>query len=250
MWGFSSSPLVTDGVVAIHAGGKDDKGILAFDTATGDLRWSAAASEQSYGSLQVVTLQEQRLLGLLTDQGAQFLDPTSGKTMFTYEWKHGGYRALQPQILDGNKVLIATGMGSGTRLVEVAREEQTFSAKELWTSRDLKPDFNDVVPHEGFLYGFDNTIFACIDLKDGSLKWKDGRYGKGQVLLLADSDLLLVVSEKGNVVLLKADPAGHQVVGKLNALEGKTWNHPVVVGDRLYLRNAREAACYRLPTTK
>ncbi len=248
MWGFASSPLVTDGVAVIHSGGKDDKGVLAFDTATGDLRWSVAASEQSYGSLQVATLQGQRLLGLLTDQGAQFLDPTKGTTVFNYTWQHPGYRALQPQIIGDNKVLIPTGLGSGTRLIEVSQKDQVLSAVELWTTRDMKPDFNDVVVHEGYVYGFDNAIFACIDLKDGSLKWKDGRYGKGQVLLLADSDLLLVLGEKGDAVLLKADPTGHQVLGKLQALEGKTWNHPVVVNDRLYVRNAREAACYRLPT--
>ena len=248
MWGFSSSPLVTDGVAVIHCGGKGDKGVLAFDTASGDLRWSAAASEQSYGSLQVVTLQGQRMLGLLTDQGAEFLDPAKGTTVFNYNWQHPGYRALQPQIVDDNKVLIPTGLGSGTRLIEVSTNDQVWSAKDLWTTRDMKPDFNDVVVHQGYMYGFDNAIFACVDLKDGSLKWKEGRYGKGQVLLLADSDLLLVLSEKGELVLLKADATGHQVLAKLQALEGKTWNHPVVVNDRLYVRNAREAACYQLPT--
>jgi len=83
-------------------------------------------------------------------------------------------------------------------------------------------------------------------LKDGSQKWKGGRYGKGQVLLLADSDLLIVVSEKGELVLLRASPDAFDELAKINAMEGKTWNHPVVVGDRLYIRNAEEAICYQL----
>ena len=248
IWGFSASPLVVDGVAMIHCGGTGDKGILAFDTANGELLWSAAAGQQSYGSLQIVMLKDQRLLGLLSDEGAQFYNPVDGTSVFDYAWKHSGYRALQPQIIDGNKVLIPTGLGAGTRLIEVDRVGPTLIGKELWTSSKMKPDFNDVVVHHGYMYGFDNTIFACVDLTDGSLKWKGGRYGKGQVLLLADSDLLLVLSETGNVVLLKADPTGHQELGTLSALEGKTWNHPVVVNDRLYVRNAREAACYRLPT--
>ena len=110
----------------------------------------------------------------------------------------------------------------------------------------MKPDFNDIVIHRGYCSGFDNAIFGCLDLKDGAQKWAVGRYGKGQVLLLAESDLLLVLSEKGELVLLRASPESFQELAKIQAMEGKTWNHPVVVGDKLYIRNAEEAVCYRL----
>ena len=247
MWGFSSSPLIVDSTVAVHCGGKSDKGILAFDTESGALRWSVAASELSYGSLQMVELCGTKLMTILTDKGAQFIAPQTGKLAFDYAWQHDGYRALQPQVFDGNRVLIPTGLGTGTRLIEVAKESDNFVAKEIWTSRNLKPDFNDVVIHQGFIYGFDDSIFTCIDLADGSRKWKGGRYGKGQVLLLSESDLLLVLSEHGELALLKADPSERKELWKIEAVEGKTWNHPVVVGDRLFIRNAREAVCYRLP---
>ena len=101
--------------------------------------------------------------------------------------------------------------------------------------------------HQGYAYGNDAGIFTCVDLKTGERKWKGGRYGKGQVLLLENSGLLLVAGEQGQVVLLRADPGQHIEVDSFKALEGKTWNHPVVVGDRLYLRNSQEAACYQLP---
>jgi outer membrane protein assembly factor BamB len=247
MWGFSSSPLVTHGVVVVHAGGAGDRGILAFDEESGALKWSAAAGEMSYGSLQVVKLLGRELVGLLTDSGAQFHDPATGQLELNYEWRHEGYRALQPGVIGESQILIPTGLGSGTRLVEVRDSEGKLVADEKWTSRDLKPDFNDVVIYDGHAYGFDNSIFACVDLADGSLKWKDGRYGKGQVLLLADSGLLLVVSETGELILLEATGGGHKELAKLKALSGKTWNHPVVVGNRLFVRNAAEAVCYELP---
>jgi hypothetical protein len=110
----------------------------------------------------------------------------------------------------------------------------------------MKPDFNDLLVHEGNIYGFDNAIFACIGLEDGKRKWKGGRYEKGQAFLLADSGLILVISEKGDLVLLRATPEKHQELGKIPALSDKTWNHPVVVANRLYLRNAQEAVCYEL----
>ena len=253
MWGFSSSPLVTDGVVAVHTGAAEDKGIMAFDLETGEVRWSVAAGIQSYGSLQVITLADRRLVAILSDEGVQLIDPVDGKTTLLYEWQHQGYRALQPQVVGDNGLLIPTGMGMGTRLVEVTASgagesgESSLSATEKWTSRRLKPDYSDLVIHQGFAYGFDNLIFTCIDLADGERKWIGGRYGKGQAILLSDSDLILVISEKGQLVLLKANPEKQEELATIEALNGKTWNHPVVVGDRLFLRNAAEAVCYRLP---
>lgn len=247
MWGFCSSPLVTNGMVIVHAGGGGDKGTLAFDIATGELKWSAASGNHSYSSPQLNDIEGVPCVLMLTNRGVELLDPLTGNIRLNYEWKHDGYRDLQPQLIDGNSILLPTGMGSGTRCIRVTKEGEQLSAEEVWTSRDLKPDFNDFVIFEGHAYGFDNTIFACIDLESGKRKWKGGRYGKGQVLLLEDSGLLLVASEFGDVVLLKATPAAHQELGSFKAIEGKTWNHPVVVDDRLYIRNAEEAACYRLP---
>lgn len=246
MWGFSASPLVFNGQVIVHAGGKDDKGILAYSADSGQLVWSAPAGEQSYGSVQLINVKGTQLLALLSETGAQFWDG-AGKSVLNYEWKHQGYRALQPQIIDGDKLLIATGMGTGTRLVQLIEKDGQLSGEEVWTSRDLKPDFNDVVVHQGFIYGFDNRIFTCIDLANGKRKWKGGHYEKGQALLVADSDLIIVVGEKGPLFLVKADPDKHQELAKIPALSDKTWNHPVLIGSRLFVRNAAEAVAYELP---
>ena len=116
----------------------------------------------------------------------------------------------------------------------------------MWTSRDLKPDFTDLVTYQGFAYGNDGGILTCVDLNTGNRQWKGGRYGKGQALLVESSGVLLIAAEDGRVVLVRADPKQHTEVASFKALEGKTWNHPVLVGDRLYVRNAQEAACYQL----
>ncbi|MCA9129272.1 MAG: PQQ-binding-like beta-propeller repeat protein [Planctomycetales bacterium] len=248
MWGFSSSPLVSDGIVAVHVGGDDEYGVIALDAESGELRWSAPAGKQSYSSFQSIQLGAKQYLALLTDKGAQLVDPANGQTALEYEWEHSGYRALQAQLVEGNRLIIPTGMGTGTRLIEIEEVDGQLRGKELWTSRDMKPDFNDVVVNGGFLYGFDSQVFACIRLQDGQRQWKGGRYGKGQVLLLADSGLLIVAAENGDLVLLRENPDEHEELARIKALSGKTWNHPVVVGDRLFLRNAEEAVCFQLPT--
>lgn len=248
MWGFSSSPLVVGEVVVVHGGGSGDKGVLAFAKNDGALKWSIAAGPMSYSSLQPISVAGRDAIALLTDQGAQFIDPEAGEELLEHRWQHSGYRALQAQPIGDDQFLIPTGMGTGTRLVQVLEQDSELVTEEVWTSRALKPDFNDLVVHKGFIYGFDDSIFTCLDLQDGSRKWKKGRYGKGQVLLLADSDLILVLGEKGDVVLLRANPEQHEELATLPALEGRTWNHPIVVNDLLFVRNAAEAVCYRLPT--
>jgi outer membrane protein assembly factor BamB len=250
MWGFSCSPCVESGVVIVHAGGKGDKGVIAFNVEDGQVAWTAPAGEMSYSTVQKIKLLDQTYLCLLSNTGAHLWEPATGKSLYNYEFVHQGYRACQAQVIDGNKMLIPAGMGTGTRLVEFTLGDNGLEAREVWTSKDMKPDYNDILVHDGNIYGFDNAIFACIGLEDGKRKWKGGRYEKGQALLLADSGLILVISEKGELVLLRATSEKHQELGKIAALSDKTWNHPVVVGDRLYVRNAQEAVCYQLATAE
>ena len=247
MWGFSSSPLVTDSLVIVHAAGAGDKGVVAFNTADGQLQWSVAAGEDSYTSPELATVQNEQLVLMLTNKGIDFLDPATGKSRLFYEWPFEGYRACQPQLIGDDSILLPTGMGAGTRRIRISHVDDAWKAEEVWTSRNLKPEFNDLVVYEGHAYGFDSAIFSCIDLETGQRTWKGGRYGKGQVLLQYESGLLIVMGEQGEVVLLKADPKSLTELGRFQAITGKTWNHPVLIGDRLYVRNAQEAACYQLP---
>lgn len=247
MWGYSSSPLIAGDKVIVYAGAPNDQGTLAFHLDSGELAWAAPAGEQSYSSPHLAEIHGKQAVLMLTDQGLDILDPGTGEARLNYTWPHSGYRSLQPAILPGNRILLPTGLGSGTRLIEIQTADSALTAREVWTSLQLKPDYNDFVVHEDHLYGFDVGMFTCIRLKDGTRAWKGGRYGKGQVLLLKDSGLLLVATERGAVVLLEATPEDHRELAEIPMLEGKTWNHPVVVGDRLYHRNADHAVCYQLP---
>lgn len=260
MWGFSSSPLVTGNLIVVHAGGTGVKdvdvetqiapqGLVAYDAATGEVRWTAPSGQHSYSSPQLWQSPGEgsdSLILMLTNSGLAAHEPATGKTIWEHPWKFDGYRVVQPLVVGSSSFLLGTTMGVGTRRVDVGPKSDGYQIKESWTTTKMKPYFNDYVEHQGYLFGFDHDLFACLDLETGTQKWKKGRYGAGQVLLLPDRGQLLVMSEHGEIVLLSADPKQHRELGKIKVFEGKTWNHPVVVGNRLYVRNGQEAACYEL----
>jgi len=250
MWGFAGSPLVIGSNAIVWAGGKDGKGLLAFDVETGALRWSVATGDHTYASPQLSTITGEELVLMLCNDGLALVEPATGKVRLNYEWKFSGYRALQPRVVGDDTVLLGTPMNVGTRAIRITKVNGELAAKELWTSRNLKPDFSDMVTYQEYIYGNDAGFLTCLDLKTGDRMWKGGRYGKGQVLLLENAGLILVAAEDGRVHLVRADPKEFVEVDSFKALEGKTWNHPVVVGDKLYVRNSHEAAGFQLSTAK
>ena len=151
----------------------------------------------------------------------------------------------QPAFIDEGQLLVGDGI-LGVRRIGVARDDDESTVSERWSSNRLKPYFNDLVLHRGHAYGFDGAILSCIDLADGARKWKGGRYGQGQLVLLADQDVLLVLSEDGELVLVEARPDQFTELARVSAMNGKTWNHPALVGDTLLVRNGQEMAAFRL----
>jgi outer membrane protein assembly factor BamB len=243
-WGFSSSPLVVDDLVIVAAAGQ----LAAYDLATGRPRWSGSARRAGYSSPHLVTIGGVAQVLLMSNAGTTSVAPADGTTLWEHPW--GGSPIVQPALTADGDVLIAAGADSGTRRLAIAQGSGGWTQEERWTSRGLKPYFNDFVVHGGHAYGFDASILACIDLKDGSRKWKGGRYGNGQLILLPDQDLLLVLSEEGELALVGAAPDRFTEIARFPAIQGKTWNHPVLVRDVLLVRNAEEMAAFRLPLAK
>jgi outer membrane protein assembly factor BamB len=243
LWGFASSPLVVDGLVIVAAAGQ----LAAYDLATGDPRWRGPDGGGSYSSPHLLTIGGVAQVLLLSDAGATSVAPADGSVLWKHSWP--GFAILQPALTADGGVLMATSSmngGMGMRLLAVAHAPGGFAVEERWTSAGLKPYFNDFVVHRGHAYGFDGSILACIGLEDGKRKWKGGRYGSGQLVLLPDQDLLLVVSEEGELALVAAVPDRFRELARFPAIRGKTWNHPALAGDILLVRNGQEMAAFRL----
>ena len=251
-WGMAASPLVYDDVVVVNPGGNAsgnaNGAVAAYDRITGEKQWAHGDRPASYCTPQLVTLGGERQLLIFDGLGLFGHDPQDGRKLWGFDWTNDPeVNAAQPLVLAGNTIFISSGYAQGAALVEVNRTGDDWTAGTTgWErSRDFKAKFNDFVPRDGFVYGMDEGILCCFDLSSGKRRWKRGRYGYGQLLLV--DDLLLILGESGEVVLVEATPEQHREVARFQAISGKTWNHPVLIGDRLLVRNGEEAACYEVP---
>ena len=243
-WGFASSPLVVKDVVIVAASGR----LVAYDLATGNPRWVRTTGGGGYSSPHLATIDGLAQILLLSGGGVTSVVPADGIVLWQHSWMEG-VSIVQPALAAEGAVLVAGGDtmgGAGIRRLAIARGPAGWTVEERWTSRGLKPYYNDFVVHKGHAFGFDGTILSCIDLENGERKWKGGRFGAGQMVLLPDQDLLLVLSEEGELALVSATPDKFTELARFKAIEGKTWNHPALAGDVLLVRNGEEMAAFRL----
>lgn len=247
--GVCGSPLVIENLVIVCPTGSDKASLVAYDRESGKSIWQAGGQPASYGSPLVAELDGVKQILIHAGQGVAGHEIATGRRLWFFEWcNQEGINCSQPIANAGGpgQVFAASGYGKGAVLIRVAhRSDGEWSTEKLWDSRLMKTKFTTAVVREGHVYGLDDGILACIDIKDGKKRWKDGRYQHGQILLAGN--MLLVQAEDGAVVMVEPSPGGLKELGRIPALTGKTWNNPVLAGKRLLVRNDHEAACYELP---
>lgn len=254
IFGMAGSPLVLNGLVVVSPGGNPGS-LVAYDHQSGKQIWRGGDVEASYSSPHYAAFQTPQILNFNAD-GLFAHEAQSGRVLWSYPWVSNPAErnnVCQPVPLPGadgqvDRVFISSGYGQGCAMLVVVQSERQFAVQKIWSNRNLKAKFSSVVMRGDHIYGLDGRILVCIDVKTGNRCWKGGRYGYGQLILV--NDLLLVQAESGDVVLVEASPLEHRELGNFAALADRTWNHPVVSGNLLLVRNDREAACYELPRAR
>jgi outer membrane protein assembly factor BamB len=248
----STSPLIVDDKVVVLSGGLEAGGaenshrtVLAYDKVTGARVWSSLQDTQAYTSPMLVHLAGRRQLLVVTSRHAVGLAPEDGALLWEFPWRVQYDNAIAQPVLAGtNRFVLSAGYGTGAVLVEVTGTSTGFSAKEVWRNKNLKNKFNSSVFWNGFVYGLDEGILTCLDAATGGRRWKEGRYGYGQ-LLLANGHLVVLGGE-GELILVRANPERHEELARFQAIRGKTWNHPAMADGKLLVRNAVEMACFEI----
>jgi len=244
-WGMAAAPLVVDGKVIVLPGGSAGKSVVAYDERTGEPLWKVLGNVQAYTSPMLVTLAGKRQILVVSARRILGLNVEDGSLIWEYPWVTGmDISVAQPIVIGENRVFISASYGHGAAVIEVAPADKGFRAQQVWANGRIKNKFSTSVLYEGYLYGLDEAILACIDAARGELKWKGGRYGYGQVLLA--SGHLVLTTEEGDVVLVKATPERHEELARFTAISGKTWNVPAISDGYLLVRNAQEMAGFRI----
>lgn len=246
-WGVAISPLVRGPRVIVSAGGASGKSLIAYDRQTGEPVWTKGSAGLAYSSPVVLNLAGRDQIVMLNKASVAGHDPETGALLWTQEFPREQPNVSQPLPISANRVLFSVGYGIGSKVFEISSSE-TPAARLVWSTPRLKSKFANMVAHEGSIYGLDDGVMVCLDPETGERRWKNGRYGHGQLILAGK--LLLVQTEEGEVVMIDPSPERLIEVTRFQALSGKTWNPPALAAPILLVRNDLEAAAYELPVIR
>lgn len=245
-WGVAGSPLVRGELVIVNPGGPGGRSLVAYDRHSGERVWSGGDDRASYSSPFVARLLGREQVVIWNATSVTGHDPDSGSVLWRQEWTKQGEKVSKPLALGEDGLLVSAGYGVGAKRFRLAADGGAIRSSLVWESPRLKAKFTNVVLHEGFLYGLDDGVLTCVDPATGERRWRAGRYGHGQVILVGGQ--LLVMAESGELVLVEPRPDAHVERARVAVLDGKTWNPPALAGDLLLVRNDKEAAAWRLAT--
>lgn len=245
IWGVSSSPLVEKDTLIVPVGGSENNAVVCFNKKTGAVIWKSQPDEPGYSSPIAVTIGGVRQIIAFSGTALFSFSPTDGKMYWRYPWKTDWFvNAATPILVSNDQIFISTAYDRGAALLQVTVSGGKPDVREVWLSKGMKNHFNSSILHDGHLYGFDNAVLKCIDSTTGEEKWQKGGYGKGS-LIFADGNLI-VLGERGKLLLVEATPQKYNEKASFQILQGKCWTEPSLAGGKLYLRNQKQMLCVDL----
>jgi outer membrane protein assembly factor BamB len=265
-YGIASSPLIIGDKLIVQSSAGNGKSVLCLDKRDGKLIWSALDDPTGYASPALLNFAGQDQIIICAERRTIGLSIEEGKVLWEIPWHvlHDQMPIAQPVLLSTNRFLLSAGYFTGCAAVEVTRSASGFAAHTLWQNKNLKNKFTSSVFYQGYVYGLDEDILTCLDAATGERKWKDGRYGYGQLILAAGrsaagatdedkggtgraaSGYLVILSGDGELALVKATPERYEELARFHAITGKTWNHPAIADGKILVRNAQEMACLQI----
>ena len=245
-WGYAGSPLVAGNLVIVNAGGTENTAMIAYRKTDGEMLWSNGSDPASYSTPVLATLAGVEQVLIFHQRGIASHDSQTGDVLWSFPVKHNRPHVAVPLIIDTNRVMISSGYGYGSVMLQVrATEAGDFTVEQEWKSIRLQSKFNNLIQKDGFVYGLHDGTFCCLDPATGKRLWKEGHFGHGQMILANETQLLLT-TESGGVKLIEPSPEKLRVLCQMHVFDEKMWNSPALAGDFLLLRNHKEAVCYRL----
>ena len=235
----SVSPMIVDGMAIAHVGGRGKGAIIAFDLAGGDEKWRWAGEGPEYASPTLLTVEGTKQIVTLAEKSVVGVNVADGKLLWRIPFAPVGraYNAATP-IVNGQTVII-TGAGRGTKALKVEKTGDGFAAKELWSNAEVATQYNTPVLVDGLLFGFsDRGNLFCIDAKNGKTAWKDAtRRGRGFAAIVGAGPVMLALPNNSELIAFKPIAKEFAKVAQIKVAESATYAHPVVAGNRMFVKD-------------
>lgn len=228
-WGFAAAPLVLEEAVLLNVGK-----VIAYDKKSGKVLWKSDDLGHAYSTPVDLQWNQKPCLAVFNGGGLSILSQKDGKTLLNYEWKtRHDVNAASPVVIgeNGEKVFISSGYNHGCAMVKLGAE----AIEPVWESKIMRNHMSGSVLWENHLYGFDENTLKCLDL-DGNAVWEQKGLGKGALLVAGGK--LVIISEKGELVIADATPKGFEELSREKVLDGSVcWTTPVLLNGLVYVRN-------------
>ncbi|MGE0606183.1 MAG: PQQ-binding-like beta-propeller repeat protein [Pirellulales bacterium] len=256
-YGMACSPLAA-GDLAIVTTGAPGAAIVAYQIKTGKLAWKAGNDRAGYSSPALLKVGGQQQVVAVTGQSTMGLAPATGEILWRHEFETDFDCNIATPLAVGEDVFISAGENHGSALLQLSRGGKSFKVKEAWSSLGpksvMRNEWQTSILLDGHLYGMDNvggagpiTHLNCIEAKSGKLKWRQQRFGKGN-LIAADGKLYIATFD-GDLAIVRASPKGFEELDRAPVL-GSTRQAPSLLNGKLYLRDASEIVCIDIKQPK
>jgi outer membrane protein assembly factor BamB len=251
MWGRACSPIVVGEWVVASVGGSEDNSLVAYDAATGKRAWGAGTRQSSYATPVLTTIAGVEQIVVVNQDYVTAHDAATGAVLWEHRFagnSDSNASNSQPVPVGDDRLLLSKGYSIPAQLVQVTRDRETWKTEIVWEKSVLRTKMSNILVRDGYVYAIDDIDLVCVELATGKRKWKSRRrpeVGNGQIMLVGDA--IVVLSESGEVILIEANPKKYRELGSFQAIQGVTWNTAALSRDLLLVRNAGEAACFRLP---
>jgi len=239
--GYAPSPMVADGNIILPVGGRG-QGVVAFDPATGDVRWKNQDFRLAPASPILIHVDGQNQLVVFSPKEVVGLDPTNGNRLWSHPHETNyGLNISTPVWGEGNLLFVSSAYNGGSRVIRLTHANGKTTAEELWASNRLRLHFGNAIRFDNWILGtsgdFGPAFFIAVDATTGEEAWRERTFGRSQ-MLYADGKLV-IVDEGGDLALASVGPSGLQVHARAELLTENAWTAPTLVGTHLYVRDRK-----------
>ena len=254
MWVISQSPLLYKDMVIVAPQGTS-AGIVAFERATGKVKWKSPAIGKgiSYASPVLITVGGTDQIAMVTGEwGSRVVgvEASNGKILWGYDGWNCKIAIPSVTVIGDGRLFITGEYGAGSAMIKITGSGGSFKATELYKTKVCGSQVHQPLLFEDHLYMHSNGNkrsdgMLCLTL-DGKMKWKTGRRPNFQRggLILADGLIISIDGKTGVLHLIKPDPSGLKIISKVEMLSGKEmWGPPVLSAGKLIIRDQHQIKC-------